>query len=92
MERKTFQTLIRSKHALCDEYARARISAIALETVGDYSTNRLIYDEQLANGERIKVCGDLIMTHECTEEEYAKFRKNVEVVYPGLCVFDYKSK
>lgn len=90
MERRTFKTLIKGRHKLCDEYARARVSAMALEIIGNYSSNRLIFDEKLVDGKPIKETGNLIMTHECTKEEYAKFRDNVEVVYPGLCIFDYK--
>ena len=91
METKIFQTKIKGRHKLVSEYARAHIARIALETTGSYSTNRRIFDDKLDwNGTRVPIRGALIMTHTCTDTEYDKFRKMVEISYPGLCIFNYK--
>lgn len=81
MEQKTFKTLIKANHRYSDEYAKCRISGIALSTTGSYSTNKLLKEK-----------GSLVMKHTCTEKEYADFRSHVEVVYPGLCIFNYRGR
>lgn len=92
MEARIYLTRIKGRHKLSNEYTRGRISGIALMTIGSYSANRLIYDDKLENDQRIPERGDLILTNKCTPEEYANFRKQVEVLYPGLCIFDYKGR
>ena len=97
MEVRTYRTRIKGGHILCSEYAKARIAQMAVTIIGNYSSNRLVYDERIGydmDGKqaRIQERGDLILTCECTEKEYTDFCSQVEVTYPGLCIFDYKRK
>ena len=98
MEVRTYRTRIKGGHILCSEYAKARIAQMAVTIIGNYSSNRLIYDDKIGydamtdNQIRVQERGDLILTCECTQKEYTDFRSQVEVIYPGLCIFDYNRK
>lgn len=92
MEARIYRTRIKGGHILCSEYTKARIANMAVTIIGNYTSNRLIYDNKLEDGERVPERGDVILTSKCTAKEYADFRSQVEVSYPGLCIFDYKGK
>lgn len=91
METRTISTLVKGGHRLANDYIRGRISGIALTMLGGYSANRLIFtNEKLVDANYSTDRRDLIFRHTCTEADYGRFRDQVEYLYPGLCIFDYK--
>lgn len=83
MEKRIFKTLILKKGRLGkNKYVHGRISGMSVALCGGVEC-----DKRFALMENRKV---LMVTSECTQKQYDKFKELVEKVYPGICIFDYK--
>ena len=79
-ERKTKFTLIKGVHKHGNnEFILGRISGIG------YCMSECV--RGFAN---IGIEEGIIYKHKFTEDEYEKFSKVIEELYPGLCVFNYE--
>lgn len=84
MEKKVFRTCLKGDHKFGkNKYIRGRVSGMS----------QIICEEEIVKGYAWGInreTGDAIHTIEATEEQYERFSKIVEELYPGLCIFDYK--
>lgn len=80
MDKKIFKTLIKKDHKLGErEYVYGRVSGFQ-SVICDEGVDTSYVNKMTDKG--------TILTTECTEEQYEKFRIKVEESYPGLCEFD----
>ena len=82
MDKKEFKTLVKKNHEKFggNEYVRGKISGISYILCGKETYPHLEDAET----------GDVIITHECYQEQYDIFKITIEDLYPDLCIFDYK--
>lgn len=80
MDKKIFRTLIKKAHKLGEnKYIHGRISGF----------QSVICDELSRESYLNKLTDEgLLLTTECTAEQYEKFRIRVAEEYPGLCDFN----
>lgn len=80
MERKTVLTLIKRDHMnVGDEFILGRISGIGYCMSGFNRGYVLMRNEE-----------GFIYKTKFTVDEYDKFINEIDKLYPGLCIFDYK--
>lgn len=84
MEKGTFRTLIKAEGRLTNEFVIGKISGIML-ALCDKTTEH----EKNCVYAIVGIDEGYILTVDCYEEDYAKFKCLVETHYPGLCVFNY---
>jgi hypothetical protein len=83
MEKHVFKTLIKGDHKLNCEYVKGRISGIAYVICEESKPGRAWGLREKQNDK------SMIHTMECTTKQYVEFRRVIEELYPGLCIFDY---
>lgn len=82
MNTRKFNTLIRADHRLGrDAFIQGKVAGIMKILCMKYVSG---FGRLLINGK------GLMLTTRCTKHQYEEFAAYVEVLYPGLCVFDYE--
>ena len=83
MDERLFYTLIKYDHELGDnKYVRGRISGIQLALCEKNSEDELIFSN-------MRVDKGIVLRVITTQDNYDKFTKLIEKLYPRLCTFDY---
>lgn len=84
MDKQFFKTVIKGTHKHGQNlYVIGRLSGIGYVICGHLKSFGCGINR---NGEHKDSC----FIHECSPEQYEKFKELVEKEYPGLCIFNYK--